>query len=368
MLAALAAGLVVLVSPGGAVAHTPVGNGWLALAEHGASLSAQWHDASKQWYDEVLDDTQRYPLATIWDAVPLFETLDAIELAAPSAAHRARVVRFANYADRYLDHGLKPVIGFAPYPGDRTADVEVWMDDNGWWGLAFDDAYRATGIERYLQDAEVAMRYVAHTGWDRAAGGLWWNTEHPYKSGPALSSNAVLAALLYAQTHSSAALANAQRYLAWGDAHMAIKAGLWETSSRDSDPGDYIEGPMIYAREVLCKAGVSARCTQVAPLATAALARFGVQAPQYDAIYARFMLALATATGQSMWAAPAQSFGADAQRNAADSRGLWLNAWTGGSLGSRVTHPQMLQTHAATSELFAWLAVYSAGSVASTIA
>lgn len=56
------------------------------------------------------------------------------------------------------------------------------------------DAYRATGEARYLRDADRALSFALAAGWDQRAGGLWWNTGHPYKSGEALAANSWLAA------------------------------------------------------------------------------------------------------------------------------------------------------------------------------
>jgi hypothetical protein len=123
--------------------------GYLSLAEQGvAAARARWWDPRHGWYDESLADTAQYPLATIWDAAPLFESLDAIAIASPTAAHLAAVASFAAGAERYLNHGLRPVDGYSPYQGDRSADTETWFDDNGWWGLGFVNAYLATSNKR----------------------------------------------------------------------------------------------------------------------------------------------------------------------------------------------------------------------------
>src|ERR1700728_3679003 len=128
---------------------------YLALAQAGVARASQhWWDPRRHWYDARLNDHERYPLATIWDSVPLFESLDAIEIAEPSAANRRALTRFAAGAERYLNRGLRPLPGYSPYQGDREANTETWFDDNGWWGIAFVEAYRATGNARYLADAQ----------------------------------------------------------------------------------------------------------------------------------------------------------------------------------------------------------------------
>ncbi len=162
--------------PAGAPAPAPVltaaQQGYLALARSGvAHAQRRWRDPRRGWYDARLDDHERYPLATIWDIVPLFESLDAITIAQPTSTNRHAVARFAAGAERYLNRGLRPIPGYSPYPGDREPNTETWFDDNGWWGLAFLQAYRATGTRRYLTDAERALRYIAAAGWEPNGGG-----------------------------------------------------------------------------------------------------------------------------------------------------------------------------------------------------
>ena len=75
------------------------------------------------------------------------------------------------------------------------------------------NAYRATGSRRWLADAERALAYIAAAGWDPQGGGIWWNTEPPYKAGEALASGTLLATLLYQQTTSPFDLAQARKFL-----------------------------------------------------------------------------------------------------------------------------------------------------------
>ncbi|HTA33360.1 MAG TPA: hypothetical protein VK721_08040 [Solirubrobacteraceae bacterium] len=336
----------------------------LALAQTGvAAARRHWWDPRRGWYDSRLDDHERYPLATIWDSVPLFEALDAIAIAQPTAANRHAVASFAAGAERYLNRGLRPVPGYSPYPGDREADTETWFDDNGWWGVAFVNAYRATGARRYLTDAERALRYVAAAGWARAGGSIWWNTEHPFKSGPALAADSLLATLVYQSDRSAFALAQARKFIAWANTGGFSSAeGLYVDSSVSTTPVDYIEAPLIYAQALLCHlTGTAAECERARQLQIAALQRFGYLldfSPQYDAIYLQWMLALYSLEGNKTLYLLAADNARDAQTRAANGQGLYLLSWNGETLPASDAQPGMLQTHAATTSLFAWLAVY----------
>jgi hypothetical protein len=374
---AAALALALALSPAGAGAHAaasarpaqaaPLSAAqarYLALARSGVARAQQrFHDAHRGWYDSRLGDRDRYPLATIWDIVPLFESLDAIAIAEPSAQDKAAVERFAAGAERYVNHGLRPLPGFSPYPGDREASTETWFDDNGWWGIAFVNAYRATGVHRYLSDAMLALRFIAARGWDPRGGGIWWNTHHPYKAGEALASATLLATLLYEQTHSAFALAQAQKYLAWANTSgFSAANGLYAASSINPTPIDYIEGPLIYAQADLCHlTGTPALCGRAEALKHTALDRFGYLldfSPQYDAIYLQWMLALYSLDGDRTLYALAADNARDAQTRALNGESLYLLSWNGERLPRSDALPGMLQTHAATTSLFAWLAVY----------
>jgi hypothetical protein len=337
---------------------------YLSLAQAGvASAKRRWGDRRLGWYDSRLNDHDRYPLATIWDIVPLFQSLDAIAIAQPTAANRAAVTRFAKGAESYLNRGLHPLPGYSPYPGDRTADTQTWFDDNGWWGLAFVNAYRATGSRRWLSDAERALSYVAAAGWDNKAGGLWWNTGHPYKAGAALASDTLLATLLYEQTKSSFDLDQARKFLAWANTTGFSPAdGLYAGSSLNPTPIDYAEGPLIYAQALLCTLTASANdCQRAEQQKSQSLRRFGYLldfSPQYDAIYLQWMLALYSLEHDRTLYALAADNARNAQTRARNGEGLYLLSWNGETLAPNNARAGMLQTHAATTSLFAWLAVY----------
>jgi hypothetical protein len=343
---------------------TAVQKHYLQLAEAGVARAQQrWRDRRLGWYDARLGDRDRFPLATIWDSVPLFESLDAIAIAQPTASNRSAVARFAAGAERYLNRGLRPLPGYSPYPGDRSASTQTWFDDNGWWGLALVNAYRATGTRRWLADAGRALAYVAAAGWDRSEGGIWWNTSHPYKAGEALASDTLLATLLYQQTHSAFALAQARRFLSWANtAGFSPADGLYAASNVSSTPIDYIEGPLIYAQALLCTlTATPSECERAEHLKATALDRFGHLldfAPQYDAIYLQWMLALYSLDHDPVLYTMAADNARAALGRAPNGEGLYLLSWNGQTLSPAYARPGMLQTQAATTSVFAWLAVY----------
>jgi predicted alpha-1,6-mannanase (GH76 family) len=61
--------------------------------------------------------------------------------------------------------------------------INEYYDDDGWWALAWIDAYDETGNGEYLSMAETI--FAAMTGaWDTTAcdGGVWWSTSRKYKN------------------------------------------------------------------------------------------------------------------------------------------------------------------------------------------
>jgi Glycosyl hydrolase family 76 len=352
--------LVPVCSEAGANPRDPAGRHFLLLAERGVHQSAAWWDARRRWYRERLHASGKYPLVTLWGVVPQFEALAAVAIAHPSRANRAALRRFARGAERYWNPALRPVPGYAAYPGERHRAARTWFDDNGWWGLAFLDAYRARPNRRYLDDARRAFRFIERAGWDRRRGGIWWNTDHTFKAGESLASGTLLAARLYGLTRRPSYLRAARRYIAWGQLHMwnAVDS-LYTRSDRDSLTLPYVQSPMIAADRAICRAtGSRAWCARAEQLAERALVRFTTtvdMGPQFDAVYLRWMLALYAEDHDPRWYWLARANAERAERNACDKRPRCTRAWNGSSVILQAA-PGMLQTHAATISVFAWLA------------
>jgi hypothetical protein len=323
-----------------------------------AAARSHWWDSKHNWYDSRLNDHRQYPLATIWDVVPLFEAVNARAIDSPTAKNRAAAKFFGGKAERYWDPALGPHGGYAPYPGDRGGHEQAWFDDNGWWGIAFVDAYRATGDKRSLKDAAGALDFIATRGWAKKGGGVWWETTNSRKAGEALASGSALAAMLYEQTGKASYLKTARKFLNWADAHFIGQNGLYRRTENDSTPMGYVEGPMIGAHEILCRrAGDANACNRAETLADASLKRFGQfvnHAPQFDTIYLRWMLELYQRDHDPRWYALARDNGLRVLRTR-NSRGLYQRAWDGGSISSHQAIPGMIQTHGAAVALFAWL-------------
>lgn len=350
----------------------PHAEDYLSLAETGVEKGQAWRHGN--WYCEYLGCSNgAYPLLTIWGEVPMFETADALQMADPSGSHRRLIEKFGLASERYWDRALG---GYAPYPGDREADVKAFFDDNGWLGIAFAEAYAADHEHRWLRDAQRAFRFISQKGWDAAGGGgMWWNTDHPYQSGPALASDALLGMLLYGEDQESWQLEDAKEYVDWAntsDNHDERQLYL-EQPNKPESVNDYVQAPLIYAQYLLCQDGQGDSYCEHAARVAATTAEQSVNAsgfkfnygPEYDAIYMQWMMAYGQATGERYWLRLAEVNAVAAEKHATSSDGLLLSSWWGGPIGDPETHPGMFRTAAATTSLFAWTAYYS-GSGAAT--
>jgi Glycosyl hydrolase family 76 len=389
---------------------------YLHAANKGVKQTHRWWNHGRHWYSATLGSSNT---ASLWGAVPLFEALAGLQIAQPSPRHRHQLSRFAWGAQRYLNPNLRPVPGFGPKQGQHNPGKTTWFDDNGWWGLAFLDAYRATGNGRYLADAEIAQNFISTSGWDTTPGrpgGIWWNTNHSFYAGESLGSGTLLSARLYAITHDQRYLDDAIKFIDWANVWLVDPStGLYarlrrpgtygkvttttgaqaaaaadqqalaanpdeaakleaagdpapapaeaQTAKRNYPPFDavpmpYVNGPMILAHRIICEeANKKPYCERADQLAAASLARYRRfwMGPQYDFWYVRTMLEFAHMDDSANWYGIAQRSARSALHRARDRHGLYLRTWYGKKAGKSGAPKGSLQLHSANAALFAWM-------------
>jgi len=250
---------------------------YLALAEAGIEKTSEWWDGSADWFYEQLGSNANRAQATLWDSNGMFEALDEIAIADPTAKTKAAVETFARGEQRYWNPNLKPVPGYSPKVGEQSSSQATWYDDNAWIGIAFLDAYRATGDHADIASAERAFAFIAAGGWDaEQGGGMWWSTEHQWLSGEALAAASALAARLYQTTDQAEYLTDAETYIGWANKNLLTPEGVYLRVA--STPFPYLIEPDSYvnrggagASGSLCMEG-SGTCkadeTEVTPCTT----------------------------------------------------------------------------------------------------
>jgi Glycosyl hydrolase family 76 len=218
---------------------------YLELAEAGIQKTSEWWDGSGDWFYDQLGSKPNRPQVTLWDSNGMFEALDEIAIADPTAQTKTAVETFARGEQRYWNPNLKPVPGYSPQVAEQSPSQPTWYDDNAWIGIAFLDAYRATGRHTYLTDAERAFAFIAAGGWDvKQGGGMWWSTEHQWLSGEALAAASDLAARLYQTTNKAEYLTDAETYIGWANKNLLSPQGVYLQVG--STPFPYLIEPDSY--------------------------------------------------------------------------------------------------------------------------
>lgn len=87
-----------------------------------------------------------------------------------------------------------------------------YYDDEGWWALAWTDAYDLTRNQQYLSMAETIFADMAG-GWDNTCGGgIWWSKDRGYKN--AIANELFLSVAAHLANRDTA---NSATYLNWAN-------------------------------------------------------------------------------------------------------------------------------------------------------
>lgn len=98
----------------------------------------------------------------------------------------------------------------------HTTDfLNQYDDDEGWWALAWVDAYDLTANPKYLSMAETIFADIS-SEWDTktCGGGVWWNKKTGYKNAIA---NELFLALAASLANRAASADEKQKYLEWAE-------------------------------------------------------------------------------------------------------------------------------------------------------
>jgi predicted alpha-1,6-mannanase (GH76 family) len=246
-----------------------------------------------------------------------------------NAANSITVV--ANYEQVTGSAAYNSVIAntFTAAPSSHANFLDVYYDDDGWWALAWIDAYDVTGNPAYLSMAETI--FTTMTGaWDSTCGGgLWWSTARAYKNAIPNELFLTIAAKLANRTTGSASagyLNWAQKEWTWFkgsgmiNAQNLINDGLNSTNpnactNNGATTWTYNQGVILGGLVELNKAdNDTTLLPQAEAIANAAIAKLstngiltepgtitGGDSPQFKGVFMRNLMALYAATPNAQY-------------------------------------------------------------------
>ncbi|HUA99022.1 MAG TPA: glycoside hydrolase family 76 protein [Terracidiphilus sp.] len=254
--------------------------------------------------------------------------------------HSANAITvLANYARVTGDRTYDPVIAntFTAAQKTRANFLNDYFDDDGWWALAWIDAYDLTGNRAYLSMSETIFSAIATNGWNTkvCGGGVWWSVRKSYKNAVPNELFLDIAAKLANRTSGAASAA----YLHWANQEWAwfkasgmingeslINDGLVSTNPRacvnnGGTTWTYNQGVILGGLVELSRADHDPTLlTEAQSIANAAIAHLsshgilieaarigGGDAPQFKGIFMRNLMALYGALPAAQ-AAPYKAF------------------------------------------------------------
>jgi uncharacterized protein YyaL (SSP411 family) len=264
--------------------------------------------------------------ATVWSES---QALNAeLDVAAHTHDYRA-----ANATMHVLDQ-YKLGNAYAPgiHPGRGN---DRFRDDNGWLGLDFMQAYHQTGNKADLHRAEALFPFLK-AGQARGGGEIWEEGQrHPVRNMAATGSTSEVALELYGATHDKKYLSFAEKNEQFMRAHLqAPNHTYYDTIT---DKGKVVKSPLTYNQGVaigteldLFKATHDTkyldRAKQTAKAAVYSfhgVAQLWHQAPAFNAIFFRNLMALDRVAPDPSYKALLDSYLAKAWTHARDRQGMF---------------------------------------------
>ncbi|MEY9854850.1 putative alpha-1,6-mannanase (GH76 family) [Catenulispora sp. GAS73] len=227
-----------------------------------------------------------------------------------------------------------------------------YLDDTGWWALAWVQAYDITGDADYLHMAETDAAYI-HGYWDSTCGGgVWWSTAKTYKN--AIPNELFLE--LTAALHNR--VAGDTTYLGWANAEWnwfngsgmingshLINDGLSGTCQNNGQTvWTYNQGVVLAGLSELAHAtGNSGLLSTAESLANASTAYFshngvvvepcepncGADGPSFKGIYVRGLRTLANVAGTTAYDGFLQAQANSIVAHDTNSSGQFGLSWAG---------------------------------------
>ena len=157
------------------------------------------------WYDP---STGLYKTTGWWNSANAITVLVDYARVSKSTQYNPIVANTFTAAQKTIDPEKTPE---APKP--RAGFLNKYLDDEGWWALAWIDAYDLTKNKDYLAMGESIFADMATEWDDTCGGGIWWSKDRKYKNAIANELFLSVAAHLANRTSGS----RRKEYLAWGN-------------------------------------------------------------------------------------------------------------------------------------------------------
>ena len=153
----------------------------------------------QSWYDP---STGLYKTTGWWNSANSITVLADYERVSKSREYNSILANTFTAAQKTIED-KKPRAGF----------INKYLDDEGWWALAWIDAYDVTKNKDYLAMGESIFADMATEWDDTCGGGIWWSKDRNYKN--AIANELFLSVAAHLANRTSGA--KRKQYLDWGN-------------------------------------------------------------------------------------------------------------------------------------------------------